>query len=251
MTAPLVTARGWLRRYKPRPDPRLRLVCFPYASGNATFYRPWAALLPEHVELVAVQYPGRLDRIGEPVVQDMAAMVDAIVGLLPGVLDRPVALFGHSMGAAVAFEVARCLQERYDTRIARLFLSGRPAPAHHRNGVKHLDSDDVLWLELHRLGGTSPEALAHPELRAAVMPSLRGDYRLIETYRPAPGGVLACPITALVGDRDPELTVAQARDWRRHTSGGFTLRVFPGDHFYLRPHRDEVIREVVSRLPPP
>ncbi|HKT00925.1 MAG TPA: alpha/beta fold hydrolase [Rugosimonospora sp.] len=246
MTA--ATARDWLRCYRPRPAARLRLVCFPYATGSATFYRSWAGALPEHVELVAVQYPGRLDRISEPCVPDMETMVDTVAGVLPPVLDRPVALFGHSMGAAIAFEVAHRLRARYGVDPVRLYVSGRPAPEYHENGVKHRGPDDVLWAELSRLGGTSAEVLDHADLRAALMPALRGDYRLIETYRPVPAQPLPCPITALLGDADPEVTPVQAGAWAGHTTAGLTLKVFPGNHFYLVDHRAAVLAEVVRGL---
>ena len=238
----------WLRYYRPRPRARYRLVCFPYASGNATFYRGWAVRAPLHVEVVAVQYPGRLDRIGEPCVPDMDAMVEQILPALEPLLDQPYALFGHSMGAAVAYEVAYRLEHRYGRPPVRLFLSGRPAPRHHRTGDKHLGPDEVLWRELGRLGGTTDAVLAHPELRATLMPVLRADYRLIETYRPTTGLPLRVPVTALAGDADPEAQVPDVADWIHYTRGAFELHVFPGNHFFLVPRQGEVLDRVVGSL---
>jgi pyochelin biosynthetic protein PchC len=242
------TARDWLRCYRPRPVARVRLLCFPYATGNATFYRPWAAELPDDIELVAVQYPGRLDRINEPCIADMDTMADTIARVLAPILDRPIALFGHSMGGAIGFEVAHRIRDRHGVNPVRFFVSGRPPPEYHCTGTKHRESDDVLWGEMARLGGTSDDVLAHPDLRAALMPTLRGDYQLIETYRPVATDPLATPITALVGDADPEVSVAQAMAWCRHTSAEFSLEVFPGNHFYLLGHRSAVIAEVVRGL---
>jgi pyochelin biosynthesis protein PchC len=246
MTAALASANRWLRCYKERPGARLRLICFPYASGSATFYRPWAAALPADLELIAVQYPGRLDRVGEPCVTDMDTMVETIAEVLPGALDRPFALFGHSMGGAIAYEVAHRLRARYGVEPVRLFVSGRQAPQFHEPGEKYRDSDDVLWAELARLGGTSEEALAHRELRSLLMPTLRGDYQLIETYRPAAREPLRCPITALVGTHDPEVPVDWAAGWAEHTTAGMTLKVFPGNHFYLVDEGAAVLAEVAG-----
>jgi pyochelin biosynthesis protein PchC len=248
VTRPAGTTRDWFRRFRPRPYASVRLLCFPHASGNATFYRDWAALLPDEIELVAVQYPGRLDRIGEPCLPDMTSMVEAISDVVRPVLQGPVALFGHSMGSAIAYEVAQRLRARYRIEPRALILSGRPAPRHHRAGHKHQGSDDLLWAELVRLNGTSPAALEHPELRAMLMSVLRGDYRLIETYRPRPAPPLSCPITALAGTHDPEARPAEIADWAEHTTGGFTLHTFEGDHFFLMPHRDEVLAAVSAAV---
>jgi pyochelin biosynthesis protein PchC len=242
------SAPTWLRRYRPRPAARLRLVCFPHGSGNATFYRPWAALLPDDVELVAVQYPGRLDRIAEPCVVDMATMVARASEALADVLPHPTILFGHSMGASIAYEVARAAERRYGGPLAGLVVSGRPSPRRQRRDDLYLAGDDALWDELRRLDGTSADVLEHPELRAALMPSLRGDYQLIGTYTPVPGPPLATPILALTGDEDPEAAVPEVADWERYTTAGFALRVFPGNHFYLVPRRDAVLAAITDAL---
>ena len=249
MTISNVAGESWLHRYRPRPAARRRLFCFPYASGNATFYRDWATGLSADVEVVAVQYPGRLDRIAEPCLHDMDAMVDAVVAAIRPALGDDYALFGHSMGAAIAYEVAYRLEHGCGRPPRRLFVSGRPAPRHHRpGGVKHRLPDDALWAELRRLGGTADSTLDHPELRAAVLPTLRSDYRLVESYRPTAGPPLSTPITAITGDADPEAAVGQVADWHRYTTGGFGLRVLPGHHFYLIDQQAPVFAEVRAGL---
>lgn len=247
-----VIADDWLRAYRPRPAARLRLFCFPHASGNATFYRDWAIRLPADIEVVAIQYPGRLDRISEPCLTDMDTMVDSIVAALtPGLIGDAFAIFGHSMGASIAYEVAFRLEHRHGTPADRLCVSGRPAPKHHRPGTKHQESDDYLWEELRRLGGTGEAALAHPQLREAMMPALRADYRLIETYQPTLGPPVSMPITAFTGDNDPEAAVAEVADWEHATTGQFELRTFPGEHFYLVPEADAVLAGLLHCLRSP
>lgn len=245
--------RTWLRLIRPgglRPvaEPWIRLVCFPHAGGSAQFFRPWRAELPPDVELYAVQYPGRLDRSAERSVDDMAELAEAVTTAILPLTDRPVALFGHSLGSAVAYEVARRLCTRPDAAPARLFVSGRPGPGRQRRTTRHLATDDVLWAETGRLGGTDAAMLRDAELREVFLPVLRSDYRLAETYRPADGPPLPCPISVLVSSGDTEVTPDEARAWSACTTAGFTIRVFSGDHFYLGPRRAEVADEVVRRM---
>lgn len=237
---------AWLRCLRPVPRPRLRLVCFPHAGGNAAFFRSWASCLPEDVELHSVQYPGRMDRIGEPLLRRMDPLANraahAIAPLLRG---APVALVGHSLGASVAHEVA--------LRLARfapaLVVSGRPAPQHLHEGSVHLADDATVWAEIGRLGGTDDEILDNPALRSLVVPVLRADYEVAETYAPAgQPTVLNGPVLALLGDDDPEVTEPEARGWSAHAGSTFALRVFPGDHFYLVGKEADVVGAILTTL---
>ncbi|MET8388555.1 alpha/beta fold hydrolase [Streptosporangium canum] len=235
----------WLRCQRADPAPRLRLVCFPHAGSAAGFFRTWAGRLPYGVELYAVQYPGRQDRIEEEFAADMDGLAGPVAAALEDLPGVPIALFGHSMGAAVAHEVARRLEERERVPLAGLVVSGRPAPDRLRPAEVHLGGDEALLTDLRRLGGTSEEVLADPALRALVLPALRADYRLIETYEPRPRPPVRTPICVCLGDADPEVDLDEAAAWADHTAGGFGLRAFPGDHFYLVAHEDELIREVL------
>lgn len=237
----------WFRCWLPVPQPRVRLVCFPHAGGTAGFFRTWAAGFAPDVEVLGVQYPGREDRIREAVPETMECLARLVAEALGPVLDRPVALFGHSMGAAAAYLVARRLGAQ--AGVTRLFVSGRPAPLRDRGGSAHLLGDDELWEELRRLGGTSEEVLDCPELRRLVLPTVRADYRLSETCRPA-AGTLGCPVTAFLGDRDPEVTLDEAMGWAETTRAGFSLQVFPGAHFYLVAQQAELLRAIGRTLNP-
>lgn len=167
-------------------------------------------------------------------------------------IDRPFALFGHSMGAAVAYEVALALRRRGVVPPVHLFVSAREAPEWVRGGDVHLRDDDGICAELTRVGGTPPELLSHPELRALILPVVRSDYRLVETYRPTLAPVpLGCPVTVVLGDADSEATPEEAEAWRSCTTGRFRVEIFPGGHFYLVPQRAAVVSAVAARLGAP
>lgn len=237
-----------LRCYQQRPTAATRLICFPHAGGAASAFRAWTDRLGQDVELHVAQYPGREDRLSEPFVDTMDALVAQLTSEVAPLTARRFAFFGHSMGGAVAHEVALRLRQLGLPGPDHLFISGRQPPHHHRGGDLHTRDDDALRAELVRLKPANAELLAEPGLAAIVLPIVRNDYRLIETYRPRTTAPLPCPVTALVGDADTELTTAQAAAWDDCTSGPMTLHTFPGDHFYLVEHRDAVIAVVADAL---
>ncbi|WP_308439247.1 thioesterase II family protein [Streptomyces sulfonofaciens] len=244
----------WIRCFHIRQESDVRLFCFPHAGGSASYYFPYSKELAPGVELSAVQYPGRQDRRLEPLVDDIAELADRVHEALRGTLadgdGRPFAFLGHSMGAVVAFEVAQRLKQRDGTVPAHLFASGRRAPSRRRDlaDAVHKRDDAGVVRELRTVGATDPRFLGDPELLAAILPVTRNDYRAIETYAWTAGPALDCPITALVGDRDPQTTTDEASAWAEHTTGEFDLRVFPGGHFFLDAHRAEVAELISGAL---
>jgi pyochelin biosynthesis protein PchC len=246
---PVVSA-PWLLRFRSAPRATLRLVCFPHAGGGAASYRNWADRLPESVEVVGVQYPGRQNRYGEPCVEDMAVLVDQIVAAVSRELSGPVAFFGHSMGAVVAFEVARRLRASDSISVLRLFASAGPAPSARRSLGVHLRDDDGVVAYVRELGGSGADLLEIEDLRQVALPMIRSDLRLIETYRYAPGEPLSCPITAIVGDRDHTFSTVDARRWVVHTTAGLDIHELPGDHFYLDDQSDRLMPLIVERILP-
>jgi surfactin synthase thioesterase subunit len=238
----------WIRRFQPRDDAAVRLVCLPHAGGSASFYFPMAKAVPAAVDVLGVQYPGRQDRRSEPAVTDLHDLADQVTAALLPWTDRPLALFGHSMGSTLGYEVATRLQERHGVILTQLFASGRRAPSRTVHDTVHLRDDDGLIAELKRLSGTDSQVLGDEELLRMVLPAIRADYQAAETYTYRPSPPLRCPVTALTGDADPKVTIEQARAWAEHTEAGFDLHIFPGGHFYLADHQPQIIRIVTDHL---
>lgn len=242
------TADRWLRRFHPADPGAPRLVCLPYAGGSAGYFFPVSVALQPAAEVVSVQYPGRQDRRAEPVLTDLGTLADRLTAVLLAEPPAPTVLFGHSMGAVLGFEVARRL-ERQDRPPAHLVVSGRRSPELLRPDEDvHTRDDAGIVAALGALGGPGLTLLADPELRELAMPALRGDYQAVETYAYRPGPPLRCPLTVLVGDRDPQVPVAQARGWTAHTTGPTDVQVLPGDHFYLAEQAPAVLAALQAAL---
>jgi surfactin synthase thioesterase subunit len=238
---------AWIRRFHPAPEAPARLVCLPHAGGSANYYFPLSAALARSVDVLAVQYPGRGDRLRESGVDNMDTLADRVADALGPWRGRPLALFGHSMGATLAFEVARRL-ERDGEPLLALFASGRRAPSRHRHGSVHRYTDDELMAELKRLNGTDSRLLEDSAVLRLFLPAIRSDYKAIETYVCQPGAVITCPIHAFFGDSDTQATLEEVRAWRSHTESDFDLTVLPGGHFYLSEQLPAVTELVSKRL---
>jgi pyochelin biosynthetic protein PchC len=240
----------WLRRYQAAPHASTRLVCLPHAGGSASFFYSVAKALAPSIDVLAVQYPGRQDRRLETPVSSITGLAEQVAVALRGWLDRPLAFFGHSMGAVVAFEVIRLLEAQEGVSMVGLFASGRRAPSRLRAEQVHLRDDDGIVAELRLLSGTDASLLGDSDVLRMILPAIRSDYTAVETYRCAPEPKLRCPVTVLVGDADVTTTLDEARAWSEHTTGPFDMRVFPGDHFYLTQHQDEILDLLRMRLRP-
>lgn len=248
MTATSTGSSLWIRRFHPDPQSKVRLVCFPHAGGSASFYFLVSRALQGDVEVLAVQYPGREDRRAEPCATSITELADGVFAALRHFSGPPLALFGHSMGAVIAFEVALRLQQEGNAVAVRLFVSGRRAPSRQHQEYVHLRDDQGLLAEVRALNGTDARVLGDEEIMRMSLPSLRGDYRAIESYRGGEGAQVSCPISMLVGDSDPRVTLNDALAWCTHTTTGFDSQVFPGGHFYLGEQQSQVLELIRDRL---
>lgn len=229
----------------------MRLFCFPYAGGGAAVYRGWFHTLSSDIELGAVRLPGRETRVLEPPADCWSDLVRRVADGVAPLLDLPFALFGHSMGALIAFELARELRRRDDTAgPVRLFVSGARAPTrpHPDPPLRHL-SDRELVKEVHRrYGAVPPAVIDNSEFVDVIAPCLRADFTLVETYRYAPGPAMACPISCFSGSRDRGIGSEDLVEWSRQTANTFRMRMFDGDHFFLESAFGEVRRAVEEEL---
>jgi len=239
----------WLAFCKPRPEARLRLFCFPYAGGGATFYRGWAAELPQQADICPVQLPGRETRMLEEPHSEIGPLVEQAAAALLPYLDRPYCFLGYSMGALVAFELARHLGQRYGTYPRHLMACGCRAPQlPNTSPLRHdLPKDDFIR-ELTNLEGTPRAALDSPELMELILPVIRADCRICDLYECRNDEPLPCSITAYGGAEDPDVQEEQLLPWREMTRSAFDLKVFPGGHFFVQNSRREFLAAVGSEL---
>ena len=224
---------SWLSCYKPNPAATLRLFCFPYAGSSALIYRDWTRNFPAWIEVCPVQLPGRGARLRDKPFVRMDQLVKSLLREMRPYLTKPFAFFGHSMGAVIGFEITRLLRRENAMLPLHLFVSGRGAPQRYVPKPPTYNLPDAAFKqELQRLKGTPAEVLAHPELMEVVMPLLRADFELIQTYTYTYEQPLNIPLTALGGVED-EISREDFEGWRAETTGAFSLRMFEGDHFYL------------------
>lgn len=239
---------AWILRPRQRMSATALLFCFPHAGGSPATFREWADLLPQDIELCCVQPPGRAARFFEPAFRRLIPLADAAAEAIAPWLDRPYALFGHSLGARVAFEAARALRRRRSPAPSILFVSSSRAPHTIQRLPLHTLSDAQLVRELQKLGGLPQEVINARDLLDLVLPLLRADLEAYETYTCAPEPPLAVPICAMSGVDDPSVPLSLVEPWQIYGSAGFELSVFPGDHFYLESGRRRVVSEVARRV---
>lgn len=243
------TASGeeWLRPVGADPEAPIRLICFPYAGGGGSLFRVWAAQFAQ-IEVCVVQLPGRGIRSREAPQSNLAAMVPFIAEAVQR-LQQPCAFFGHSMGALMAFEVARHLRREAGAEPVHLFVSGREAP--HVAGSStpsHRLPDDELIATLRELNGTPPEVLEDAGLMRLMLPAVRADLAMVEMYNYSIDSPLACPITAFGGTHDSSVRPDKLEAWRDQTTARFERRMIEGDHFFVQQRPATLVRCVSDAL---
>ncbi len=241
----------WIEKWKSNPQAKARLFCFPHVGASAMIYRTWGSSLPEDIELIAVELPGRGRRFGESAFHSMSDLIPAMSEGLQSLLDKPFFLFGHSMGALIAYEWTFFLEQKNQKLPEAIFLSafGAPhLPARPRKVLHRLSDEDFLE-ELRRLKGTPPEVLQHQELMQLLLPMIRADLEIVENYQYAslPRRV-SSPLYALGASQDEEVELPRLEAWKDLTSSEFKMKLFEGDHFYIQNSRLQVLEYLTQEI---
>jgi medium-chain acyl-[acyl-carrier-protein] hydrolase len=247
---------NWVLCQKSDSRAALRLFCFPYAGGSASIFREWAWSLPANVEVCAIQLPGRGSRMLEPAITRIPRLIKAIAPALLPYLDKPFAFFGHSMGNIISLELARYLRRKMKVEPVHLFVSGSRAPQLPSTEPKSYDLPKAGFMNyLRRLNGTPAEILEHPELMELMLPVLRADFELVQTYVYTHAKPLTCPITAFGGLLDKDVGRRRLQAWREQTASHFSLNMIPGDHFFIHESQtlllaalSEELNKILSRI---
>jgi surfactin synthase thioesterase subunit len=254
-TAPLsrtlgVEASDWLLRSPALGPARLRLFCFPYAGAGAAVYRLWPQALPPDVDVCLVQPPGRALRPTAEPFADLRLLVSAAAAALRPYFDLPFVLFGHSMGAIVAFELARHLRRQHQLAPALLVVSGSPGPQcpDTQPPLRHLPDVPFVHAVQARYNAIPPEILADPELVKFIVPSLKADVTALETYQHLWEPPLDCPLSVYGGREDLRVGQPEIEAWREHTRATLRVRMFPGGHFFVDSHRAAVLEALRDDL---
>jgi medium-chain acyl-[acyl-carrier-protein] hydrolase len=240
----------WLVR-QTNSNHRLRLFCFSYAGGNAAIYHPWQQAFDPRIEVCAVQLPGRGRRMGQAPYTQLSSLVKELAAVVTHEKQLPFAFFGHSLGALLAFEIARYCQLHHLPMPVHLFASGCNAPQkRNKSEGMHLMSDDDLIDKLKSYNGTPPEVLANRELMELVLPTIRADFGMAEDYHYRSALLLPTPITVLAGRKDDRSSQEQVQAWQLETKGHCEVHWFEGDHFFIHPENAAVRACVEAALSP-
>lgn len=229
---------------------QLTLLCLPYSGASAMLYSRWRRKLPQWLHVQPVELPGRGARFDEPLQTDIGALATQLARELRPSLQAPYAVFGHSLGALLACEVAHALRELGCAEPVALFASGTAAPTmrtDYDRGFAEPKTDAELIEQLRTLNGTPEEILANEELMALTLPVLRADFLLCGSFQARPRALLNCPVHVLGGTHD-KATTEQLMAWRRETCGSFSVDMLAGGHFFIHEHEAKVLRLIKDQL---
>jgi surfactin synthase thioesterase subunit len=239
----------WIRDWSRSEEPRIRLLCFPCAGGGIHVYRQWARRLPPHIGLLAVELPGHDSRVAEPPETDLEALLGGpLRQAVEVVLDRPLAVYGHSVGAVLAADLCRALGRDLDWRPALFVAAGAAAPELRDVPFGAESTDEEIAGYLEWLGSAAGQLLADEEYRHLVISAVRADLGMAANRTPAPGATLDCPVRAYIGEQDPAVDPRHAMAWQDMSNGDFALRAFPGGHFFPQTSAEFVLDALVADL---
>jgi medium-chain acyl-[acyl-carrier-protein] hydrolase len=242
------TSNSWVTCGK-NPQATLRLFCLPYAGASSLIFRTWVHSLPKSIEICCVELPGRGTQMNSPPFTQMEPLVSAIIPILLPYLDKPFAIFGHSMGGLLSFELARYLRKEHGKKPVHLFVSASRAPQiMSKKAPIHALPEAEFKQELCRLNGTPASVLENSELMQLLIPILRADFAVLETYVYAQEQPLECPITAFGGFQDEEVSPEELQGWRSQTKNSFQLQMLPGDHFFIQSSQSILLENLAKYL---
>lgn len=228
---------------------RVRLFCLPHAGGTGTTYHPWRQVLPDCVELCPVQLPGRGVRFRETPISDLRLLIQQLGEAIGPRLDKPFVIFGHSMGALLAYELTRLLRSVHRRSPLHLFVSGCRAPHIRRDDKRCSElNDQELCEELSRYNGTPEELLLNPAAMKLFLPVLRADFSAVENYQPVSDEPLDCAVSAVGGLLDTSTDVQDISEWKQYTRNDFSFHMLPGGHFFINQFRTELYRVLLPKL---
>ncbi len=241
----------WFVIPKPNPHADLRLICFPYAGGSATTYMSWVKHLPQNIELVIVQAPGRGTRMFEKAFSTMASLTKELLTVFPNYTNKPYIFFGHSLGSRVAFELMSQLQHRSFPLPQYFIASGSRAPhiISSKKSIHHLPDDEFI-AQLKLLNGTPQAVIENKELMELFLPLVRADFEIADNYCFTSKAIFNCPITVLSGKDDIDITQFHLESWGNFFNTKQEIHMIPGNHFFIESHKDvvlEKVNEIIAR----
>ena len=239
----------WFIDIAQNSDPRLRLYCFPYAGGSAATYAHWHRKLQNSVQVIAVQPPGRANRIFEPPFREMGSLIDALYAEIKPFLDRPYAFFGHSLGSRVAFELIKRIDRNKLMLPEIFFASGSRAPSVKPREFRTYDLPDKQFIEhLRSLNGTPEAIINNPDLMDLYLPLLRADFQISETYYSDATDKINSKICVFSGTKDEDITEQDLRQWYEHFHTKIGIKMIEGSHFFIEENSDHLLKEIKIRL---
>ena len=240
---------SWITFPKPNPKADLRLFCFPYAGGSSIIFRPWLNKLPNNIEICPIELPGRGSKMKPAPFNRLVPIIKSLSLQIQPYLDKPFTFFGHSMGGLLSFELTRLLYKEYGMNPVHLFISGRPAPQiiDSKRPIHNLPESDFIE-KLRDYNGTSNAVLENKELMQLFLPILRADFAVLETYTYENSPPLECPISVFGGLEDDKAPVEELELWRTQTNNNFSLKIFPGGHFFINDSYSLIIEKISEIL---
>lgn len=221
---------------------KMKLLCFPFSGSSALIYLSWFKNIKDHIQLVPIELAGRSKRFSEALIDSVDGTIQDLIPLITSHLQYPYALFGHSLGCLIIYELVQAIMKSNYPAPEHIFLSGG-LPPHHIEAQPniHLLTDEAFLAEIAKMGGMTSEFLMNKELQSIFLPIIRSDYKMYETYVPAPNKFLfPCDITILIGNDDPLIPIKAAENWVSYTKKQADVLIYEGHHFFIKDHSESI-----------